>query len=399
MNPAPAKKQIVLSEEDESEDDGDCSAIQLTPMPAIQNQSKALPKTFNCYDDDDEDYDSNDGFSLPLTPFQERFPKFHYATPRGVANNEVVKKASTSSTACKEASKFNYSSPSGVAKNILEEKALAFRGSPERFESVYSTPTPRKPAVQPRPSSSDLEVIKVAGACYYDGKFVSKIMSEKQYYTTCKNIEVKDSSLGGKGVFATKNLRKKCFISAYDGEVVLDRDEAEKSNYALELYSGHFVEASAVGYDEKNKLGHILNSVSPGLEVLEANCIYITILVVMNDGSKVIKGGVWLDEAVAKGDELLCDYHWRIQENCPCASCCKESVRQFIQTTQTSALHTPDADSSQPVMLNRKVTPVTKKRVVDESPTPMRSLRASTLAAKELSCRYELSMCVLGGCV
>ena len=60
MNPAPAKKQIVLSEEDESEDDGDCSAIQLTPMPAIQNQSKALPKTFNCYDDDDEDYDSND---------------------------------------------------------------------------------------------------------------------------------------------------------------------------------------------------------------------------------------------------------------------------------------------------------------------------------------------------
>lgn len=257
--------------------------------------------------------------------------------------------------------------------------------TPMKMSSAsFATPTVAKQPLKSKKLNQNLDVTQVAGAIFYQGVFISRIMSEQDYNTTCKYVEVKESALDRKGLFATKAMKRMCFISAYEGNEILDNQYlAEQNDYALELYEGHFIDASETGYDNPNQLGHILNSVSPAEAIAKPNCIYITILVVKEDGSKVIKGGVWLDQPVQQGEELLCDYHWRIlteRSTCPCKNCLEDL--RLSKITNTTALHTPEDVVSTMSSGKRKITPVTKRRVVDDSPALRYNVRASTVAAR-----------------
>ena len=181
-----------------------------------------------------------------------------------------------------------------------------------------------KPPATPIPAtclpSMNWEKKYVMGELFFGGHFVSNEMTQEEYETMCPFIEVKESSLAGKGVFATSDLKPQ-FLTPYPGEIrPISNVSDHESSYTLQLFNGWY--ADAQGLDQNHThVGHLLNSSNPILDApfKEPTCVYLSVLVTQPDGTMGIKGAVWLNKSVTAGTELLCDYHWMLDPSrCIC---------------------------------------------------------------------------------
>lgn len=175
---------------------------------------------------------------------------------------------------------------------------------------------------------------------------MSSVMTQEQYEKVCPFIVVKDSAIDGRGVFATRKLTPQ-YLSPYPGEINhIPNIREHDSNYVLKLFGDWYADAKGVEKHHPH-IGHLLNSSSPAAKAPFnlPTCVYLSVLVIQLDGSKSIKGAVWLNKTVQRGTELLCDYHWMLDSRSEClcsnALCIEERYRSNREQNIVDTFSTP----------------------------------------------------------
>ena len=158
-------------------------------------------------------------------------------------------------------------------------------------------------------------------------------MPWKEYNITNAVVEIRESILGGRGVFVRngQTLPPNTWVSWYPGSPKEHKNYDSSRNYGLQVFVYFVVEnftlvlqIGNIVWDASTQgtttaYGHYVNSSHPMLPKPYdvPNCEYVSVEVVtpQNKSGKVvtkqIRGGVISGStAVTGGSELLCDYHW-----------------------------------------------------------------------------------------